>query len=416
MPFHPYKRQVPTGQRQNQRHSPHAPHAQSCAAGSSSGLEPVGSASSFGALAVASGQAPAALAQQRDARYGLQPLHYLPGESVPQADGAPSSAGNAPSMLPAGSERDAGVTTSTDMSWEIPQYMFRAYLDDFAAESGASSMTGLQYGAPQAGPWLGSGWESRQQQAPGPSTSSAPQHEQRPHPLFDHEETQATKTETVDPEQKYLLDVADSIIREVKDALPFGSANHIDRHPGAFQRVNFAYGGEPAKEIARLGSKPRRQALIAAAAQAGNCDQMATVAYTRARIKLGPEYLAQIVTIPGHTFCRIGKGHWPDEKCVVVDPWPKYAYAVIGKDHFSHGQPIARWSTNPGKGSAPAAGKSDRYAALVRHAKESWRSFRASTIPNPEPGADYTRFNVLYPTPRHSPFRKIDYRIGSQTE
>jgi hypothetical protein len=232
------------------------------------------------------------------------------------------------------------------------------------------------------------------------------------HPLFDHVETNATKSVLVTREQKDLLEIADDIIRQTRCELPYGSANHRDYHPDAFVRVVFTYNGSLDFRPEDYISRPRRHALVAAVTKSGNCDQMAAFAYTLARKKLSPQYSAQIVQMPGHTFCRIGKVDWQDDQYIVIDSWPKHAYAVLGNDHFSHGQMLTTIRSKLCKGGPLGEKKADQYASFVDRAKKALNSLL--WISHPGLGETYQgqRYTPLYPTPPGRAFKNIHYRTA----
>ncbi|WP_146166266.1 hypothetical protein [Trinickia symbiotica] len=239
-----------------------------------------------------------------------------------------------------------------------------------------------------------------------------------PHPFFDHEVTQRTKSEPVDPEQKYLLDIGDEIIASAKSAFLYGSGNHRFIKPGSHQRVGFAYQTTRDLTPHAFFAKPRSGMLVAATAQAANCDHMAMFAYSQARILLSSEYVVEIAQMPGHTFCRIGKAYWTYDRCVIVDPWPKHAYAVVGKDHFSHGKSIDVVRSKYAKGTTHAPEKDAKYASLIRSAKEALRHHLANNPSDPKNEDEYNAwgYNVLYPTPPDSAFRRIHYQMKSESE
>jgi hypothetical protein len=140
-------------------------------------------------------------------------------------------------------------------------------------------------------------------------------------------------------DQQKILETGNEIIEQVKARLSYGSGNQKNSKPGAYERTLKAYKMSHKKEADPRFLYPRRTAIAAVAAQAGNCDHMGSYAYMLARNEFGPEYQVALCQMAkaGHTFCAVGKPGWPRGQYVAIDPWPIQTQAMLLEDHFSKG-------------------------------------------------------------------------------
>lgn len=152
-----------------------------------------------------------------------------------------------------------------------------------------------------------------------------------------------------------------------------------------------------------LNKKITLAVLAAQVVEAGNCGEMTALAYRLARQRFSDEYLVEIVRMSvDHMYCRVGKKAWPYEEWVVIDPWPKHAYAVLGKHHFSHGRETEDVSRQKkGKRGAPPNAKQDKYPAFAQEVQQALQAFMQtwSSTQQSQPEREHLLNNCLYPTP-----------------
>ncbi|RKP52501.1 hypothetical protein [Trinickia fusca] len=194
-------------------------------------------------------------------------------------------------------------------------------------------------------------------------------------------------TKEVTPEEKRLLEIGDAVIKQVKQDLHFGSSNQQESYnaygPEAKLRTRFArqHNAHPQKE----GRHPRRMALAAVVAGAGNCGEMAACAYVRCRESIGPQYQVLWVSARNadHSFCLLGKLSWFQGHFIVVDPWPTQAQAVLYEDHFMYtlGKLPEVLKRNNGKGANIFNKYAQEQLALERQLEEFLQSAKRTHIP-----------------------------------
>lgn len=167
------------------------------------------------------------------------------------------------------------------------------------------------------------------------------------------------------------IQLADLIIYSVKNTLKFGSGNQASANSEADIPVGdgtHATSSYPARhltwearELYKAGAvvapnkdKPTgsrntmRKAYLATRLQAGNCGEMANLAYVLCREYFGPEWtvIRASSTTMDHAFCLVYRNE--DEVIdvdyagrrgrtlgvVVVDPWPIHSQAMLWTSHF----------------------------------------------------------------------------------
>jgi hypothetical protein len=152
-----------------------------------------------------------------------------------------------------------------------------------------------------------------------------------------------------------------------------------------------------------MREKPRLRAVAAQAVKAGNCDQMADLTFMRAREKFKPDYLVQLIGVPGHTFCRVGKRHWQDQDFIVIDPWPLTPYPILAGHHLGYRHMMTLWRSKPGLGVPISDEKQARYGAFRDSIRRAFTDYATNTWARLNPSEWYWRddyfHNCLYPTP-----------------
>ncbi|WP_456021114.1 hypothetical protein [Pseudomonas protegens] len=213
------------------------------------------------------------------------------------------------------------------------------------------------------------------------------------------------------------IKLADLIIYSVKNTLKFGSGNQTESNSPA----DFSVGDSvpvrsnyPAKhltwearELYKTGAviapnvdKPansrniKRKAFLATLSQAGNCGEMANLAYVLCREYFGDDWTvirASSIAVD-HAFCLVYRNESEviDIKSagtkvrtlgvIVVDPWPTYTQALLWAQHFCYPKsPNLRWRTGAFKifaekkglgRSAPSQTAIDKMAVLIAQLRE----------------------------------------------
>lgn len=152
-----------------------------------------------------------------------------------------------------------------------------------------------------------------------------------------------------------------------------------------------------------MNRKPRLRALAAQAIEAGNCDQMAALTFMLARERFERDYLVQLVSVPGHIFCRVGKRHWRDEQFIVIDPWPREAYPILAGHHLGYRHVMTLQRSKPGLHACVSNDKQERYARFRESMRWAFAHYEANTWVHQKPSDWYwtgnSLHNCLYPTP-----------------
>ncbi|TAM50344.1 MAG: hypothetical protein EPN57_21280 [Paraburkholderia sp.] len=152
-----------------------------------------------------------------------------------------------------------------------------------------------------------------------------------------------------------------------------------------------------------MNDKPRLRAQAALTVEAGNCDQMAALTFMFARERYPSDYVVQLIGVPGHTFCRVGKRHWQDQYYVVIDPWPRTAYAILAGHHLGYGNKMSLYRSKPALGAPLTSQKQARYARFRDSMRFAFSDYETKTWASLNPSDWYwtgDRFhNCLYPTP-----------------
>ena len=175
-------------------------------------------------------------------------------------------------------------------------------------------------------------------------------------------------------QQLFELKMGDAIISQVKQLLPYGSANQKESGikwelRKTTLRTEFNYHflfnpivsnsidafNNPEKELdpnsLRCGN-PLYAWLVTSITKAGNCDQFGALAYLRSLETFNKQYMAYWVHSSSyrHTFCIITENGGLDEEifhlgtAIAIDPWPIKAQAVLFEDHFTFpSKPVLVW-------------------------------------------------------------------------
>jgi hypothetical protein len=158
-----------------------------------------------------------------------------------------------------------------------------------------------------------------------------------------------------------------------------------------------------------LLSKPRLSAYASLGAQAGNCGNFASLAYTLARQLFDPAYTVIYAStlIPEHAFCIVGRNEWERDDWWVIDPWPRDAYPVLARHYLARRNIRYLWR-KPAKGTLHSAEKTKRYEQLrsdvARKFEAQMKAYRQRQPPQQQVGAapqgdpSGSLYNCLYPT------------------
>ncbi|WP_444922711.1 hypothetical protein ACJJH9_00110 (plasmid) [Microbulbifer sp. DLAB2-AF] len=143
---------------------------------------------------------------------------------------------------------------------------------------------------------------------------------------------------------KSMLEMGDQIIAWVKEAAPYGSGNNHNTHTGDCHTSGLTSKtldgstymwkekGTASQWVQNDWNRPQRRAAAVFAYQAGNCQDLAALAYCYCRDHFSESTTVKYVVNRsfGHAYVIVEFG---SDK-VVVDPWPLYAQAVLVEDHF----------------------------------------------------------------------------------
>gem|GEM_PF-3833082 len=162
------------------------------------------------------------------------------------------------------------------------------------------------------------------------------------------------------------LQLGDAVIKRVKQLVPHGAGNqvydtkrtygHSERLTGLAQK---AYGSDWHRPIRNAGATMKYGS--------GNCQDQAAIAYLLLREMTDGATDVSFCVSWGfkHSFAAIGIPNTdPDTAVVIVDPWPRFAQAVLWKDHFCRNDAkLAVLRTKKGG----KAGKIDKAVARYQH-------------------------------------------------
>jgi hypothetical protein len=141
---------------------------------------------------------------------------------------------------------------------------------------------------------------------------------------------------------KTMIDTGDLITQQVKAWAPLGSGNNHPVHLGpcvSSQATSIVLDGQNTMTKAKDGStvtndwnRPMRRSAYVLRFGAGNCQDLAALAYCYCRDYFLETAQVQFVVNRGfgHAYVIVTMG----SEQVVVDPWPLYAQSMMVADHF----------------------------------------------------------------------------------
>lgn len=163
------------------------------------------------------------------------------------------------------------------------------------------------------------------------------------------------------------LQIGDAVIQRVKQQLvPHGAGNQkwdLSRTSGHAGRltglVHSAYGSDWARPMRNAGATMKYGA--------GNCQEQAAVAYLLLRelVDGATDVSFCVAWATKHSFAAIGIPNTDaDTEVVIVDPWPRFAQAVLWRDHFCRNDSKLQVLRTKKGGKT---GKIDKAAAKYQH-------------------------------------------------
>lgn len=168
----------------------------------------------------------------------------------------------------------------------------------------------------------------------------------------------------IDAFQQNALHIGNNVIAQVKHLMPHGAGN-MESNVIASQgksivgtdHVQRLTARETAATTGHVGyiAKPLLEARIAMQIGAGNCGSQAAIAYTLLRQELDSNFRVFYIQNKSPDHCYAAFQAWDDSAnkangpCVVVDPWPTNAQAVLLEDHFCNLNNVIIWRNKPGK-------------------------------------------------------------------
>ncbi|SCZ29912.1 MULTISPECIES: hypothetical protein [Pseudomonas] len=230
------------------------------------------------------------------------------------------------------------------------------------------------------------------------------------------------KTVELPSEYVRAIQLADLIIYSVKKSLRHGSGNQVASNiPTVFvpeskeqKAVISAYPATHLVREARALKKelyalpvrpnsgphhPMRGAIAALEVGAGNCGEMADLAYVLCREYFSSEWRVMRASAPkpaDHGFCLVWKGEEPESiiryvngkplktiAIIAVDAWPIYSQAVLWNDHFMSSRTLKRstWRTtgliSPPKAEKNCIGSAAPKQAALHSMSELIKGLRA---------------------------------------
>ena len=141
---------------------------------------------------------------------------------------------------------------------------------------------------------------------------------------------------------KQMLDYGDWIIQAVKSCAPLGSGNNHSPHSGpchssnstavVLDGNNLMFKRSNNEWIKNDWNRPMRRAAYVLKFGAGNCQDLAALAYCYCRDYFSDQTSVKYVVNRsfGHAYVIVSLGG----ETIVVDPWPLNAQAVMVKHHF----------------------------------------------------------------------------------
>lgn len=197
--------------------------------------------------------------------------------------------------------------------------------------------------------------------------------------------------------------LADSLKREFQRALTAAlgpAANEASAAQASNEAVKSAM-DDLRSEV--MNSKPRLRALASLTIEAGNCDQMAAITFMLARERFPRDYLVQLIGVPGHVFCRVGKRHWRDDQFIVIDPWPRKAYPILAGHHLGYRHFMTLRRSKPALGAPISNDKQARYARFRESMRLAFADYETTMWAHQKPSdwywTDDYLHHCLYPTP-----------------
>ncbi|WKD50558.1 hypothetical protein [Microbulbifer spongiae] len=183
---------------------------------------------------------------------------------------------------------------------------------------------------------------------------------------------------------KAMLELGDRIIGWVKECAPYGSGNNHEAHIGDCEAscrtqktlnnttwMQKRTGPNSFESVYNEWHRPQRRAAAVIAYQAGNCQDLASLAYCFCRDHFSESASVKYVVNRSfqHAYVIVESG----SDIIVVDPWPLQAQAVLIEDHIcgSNYQEVLKNSSGLVSDRPPHARKKQSRVEAVRERSQT---------------------------------------------